>query len=85
LERGVEFLLRQGKTHILTGEYTGRYITPGIDSRYTELTAFLRERFDAESTVDDMEADLRLPLPNAHQASAGRRAAEYGVRVERYD
>lgn len=85
LERGLEFLRQQGKTHILTGEYTGRYITPGIDSRYSELTAFPRGHFDSESTVDDMEADLRLPLPNAHQQSAKRRAAEYGVRIERYD
>jgi predicted N-acetyltransferase YhbS len=85
LTPGLAFLRQQGKTHILTGEYTGRYITPGVDSRYDALSTLLRERFDCESTVDDMEADLRLPLPNEHQRRAEQSAREYGVHFERYE
>ena len=84
LDAALGFLRDRGKTRILTGEYTGAYITPGIDSRYEALTAFLRERFDEESTLDDMEAALTAPLPNAYQRDAIRRAEEYGARVEPY-
>ena len=84
LAGGLSYLASRGKTQILTGEYTGSYITPGVDSRYEGLTSFLRARFDHESTLDDMDAELRAPLPNAYQAEAIGRATAHGVRVEPY-
>lgn len=85
LDAALAFLKKGGKSHILTGEYTGSYVTPGVDSRYEALVSFLRTRFPEESTLDDMEADLKAPLPNAYQQSAIRRAERYGVRIEPYD
>lgn len=84
LERALAFLHDRGKRHILTGEYTGGYITPGIDARHASLVAFLRDRFDSSSTLDDMEADLTAELPNDYQRQAQERTGAYGVRVEHY-
>lgn len=84
LNLGLAFLEKRGKSHILTGEYTGSYVTPGVDSRYETVCAFLRSRFPEESTLDDMEADLKAPLPNAYQIDSIRRAEKYGVRIEPY-
>jgi len=84
LDAALHFLQSRGKTHVLTGEYTGFYVTPGIDSRYEGFCAFLRDRFDTESSLEDMEADLTGGQPNGFQRRAEARASAYGVKVDRY-
>lgn len=85
LEQLEEWVCAQGCRKIEIVRYTGRYIFPGLDLRYSSLLGFLDEHgFERTSIIDDMDFDLSVAFPTEYQQRAIERAKGYGTTVVDY-
>ena len=86
LDEAEKYLKSKGKSNIWVVIYSGNYIFPGVDLRYESGVKFFQDKgFREDHVIDDMDLDLRnFQLLDYHK-DARRRAAEFGVRIEKYD
>jgi ribosomal protein S18 acetylase RimI-like enzyme len=85
LERALDFLKSKGKKIARVGDYTGRYFSPGIDTRYEEaLRFYLTNGFREIDTEEDVRIDLSAFQPTEYHKRAQRRVRELGVDVALY-
>ncbi|NIV44023.1 GNAT family N-acetyltransferase [Candidatus Bathyarchaeota archaeon] len=85
LERALDFLKSKGKKIARVGDYTGRYFSPGIDTRYEEaLRFYLANGFREIDTEEDVMIDLSAFQPTDYHKRAQRRIRELGVSIAPY-
>lgn len=85
LERALDFLKSKGKKMARVGDYTGRYFSPGIDTRYEKaLRFYLTNGFREIDTEEDVMIDLSAFQPTEYHKRAQRRIRELGVNIATY-
>lgn len=85
LNEALEYLKSKDKKIAKIGQYTGKYLSPGIDMRYEEELEFLRKSgFKEIDAEEDVKINLEVFEPSDYQEQTMKRVAEMRVVITPY-
>lgn len=85
LKHALTFIKSEGKSLVKVGHYTGSFLNPGIDVRYTNERQFYRRHgFDEVDYEEDVSINLINFTPSSYHIAVQQRVAELRVQIQPY-